>query len=338
MADIKIVCPETKRPLVKKNTAYVNEDSSNEISYQIINHIPRFIDTESYAGAFGYQWRVFQKTQLDSYTKVNYSQSRLERVLGAEANTLAGKTVLEVGCGAGRFTEVFLNKKAKVYSTDLSSAVEANYSNFSEKHSYFLAQADLYKLPFEYGSFDYVFCLGVLQHTPDSEKSIKELSRYLKPSGTLLIDHYKTITNSNKKVRFRFLKNLVNTNYLLREILLGRNPKTTVRVTKVVTDLFWPLHVFANYLRRKQFLTFLSKILLRISPLFDYHITFSELDSKIMKEWMWLDLHDSVTDQYKSLKDKGQILEYLNNANLENIHVWEDGNGIEARATKRTTS
>jgi SAM-dependent methyltransferase len=41
-------------------------------------------------------------------------------------SSLAGKHVLEAGCGAGRFTEVLLKAGAYVTSIDLSSAVEAN--------------------------------------------------------------------------------------------------------------------------------------------------------------------------------------------------------------------
>jgi 2-polyprenyl-3-methyl-5-hydroxy-6-metoxy-1,4-benzoquinol methylase len=35
-----------------------------------------------------------------------------------------------------------------------------------------------------------VVCLGVIQHTPDPEKTIKCLFEKVKPGGVLVIDHY----------------------------------------------------------------------------------------------------------------------------------------------------
>ena len=55
---------------------------------------------------------------------------------------MRGKNVLEVGCGAGRFTEVMLAAGARVFACDLSSAVEANYANCNSWPEYFVCQAD----------------------------------------------------------------------------------------------------------------------------------------------------------------------------------------------------
>lgn len=45
-------------------------------------------------------------------------------------------------------------------------------------------------MPFAPGQFDKVFCLGVLQHTPDFEKSVKALIDMVKPGGELVVDFY----------------------------------------------------------------------------------------------------------------------------------------------------
>lgn len=72
--------------------------------------------------------------------------------------TLAGKHVLEAGCGAGRFTEVLLAQGALVTSVDLSSAVESNAHNFPISVRHRVAQADILALPFSPCQFDVVFC------------------------------------------------------------------------------------------------------------------------------------------------------------------------------------
>jgi 16S rRNA A1518/A1519 N6-dimethyltransferase RsmA/KsgA/DIM1 with predicted DNA glycosylase/AP lyase activity len=42
---------------------------------------------------------------------------------------LLGEIVLEVGSGAGRFTEIILKTGATLFSCDYSDAVEANFEN-----------------------------------------------------------------------------------------------------------------------------------------------------------------------------------------------------------------
>ncbi len=72
------------------------------------------------------------------------------------------KNVLEVGCGAGRFTELLLKHGARVFASDLSAAVEANYDNCRGAAGYFVCQADLRELPARREAFDFVICLGVI--------------------------------------------------------------------------------------------------------------------------------------------------------------------------------
>ncbi|HEY9488374.1 MAG TPA: class I SAM-dependent methyltransferase, partial [Chryseosolibacter sp.] len=159
--------------------------------FQRRNGIPRFVSTENYADAFGAQWKKYRTTQLDSYTGATISKDRLRRCVGeALWSQLAGKQVLECGCGAGRFTEVLLSQGAYVTSVDLSEAVDANQQNFPQTDNHRIAQADILRLPFAPRQFDAVICLGVIQHTPNPEETIKFLYAQVKPGGTLVIDHY----------------------------------------------------------------------------------------------------------------------------------------------------
>ena len=51
-------------------------------------------------------------------------------------------------------------------------------------------QANAEELPFEDSSFDHINCQGVIHHTPDTLKSLKEISRCLKPGGSFSISVY----------------------------------------------------------------------------------------------------------------------------------------------------
>lgn len=159
-------------------------------SYPVVDEIPRFVPMQSYADDFGDQWNRFPKTQLDSYSGVDLTESRLRRCFRGNLAQIEGKRVLEAGSGAGRFTEIFLKYGAQLHSFDMSKAVNANSSNNSASDNLTLVQASIYDIPFEPAAYDYVMCLGVIQHTPSPEESIRHLWAMVKPGGHLVIDHY----------------------------------------------------------------------------------------------------------------------------------------------------
>ena len=135
----------------------------------------------NYTASFGLQWNTYRKTQLDSYTKTTLSRDRARRCLGeecwAELHRCRLSDVLEVGCGAGRFTEILLSTGAFVTSVDLSSAVEANQTNFPQDAHHRILQADVCHLPFAPAQYDVVFCLGVVQHTPRPRRDDRKIIR-----------------------------------------------------------------------------------------------------------------------------------------------------------------
>src|SRR5436305_3342969 len=168
-------CPSHALPLSTEGKLAGGDDAltcPRGCRFPVVKHIPRFVISEDYAAAFGAQWNAFRKTQLDSHTGTTISRDRLARCLGGSLEVLRGKSVLEVGCGAGRFTELMLAAGARVFACDLSSAVEANYENCAGADDYFVCQADARRLPVAPHSFDFVVCLGVVQHTPSPEETI----------------------------------------------------------------------------------------------------------------------------------------------------------------------
>jgi len=73
--------------------------------YPQINGVIRFVDEQQYAGSFGFQWHVHARTQLDS-KESNRSEQSFRQRTGFKPEDLAGKLVLDVGCGMGRFADV----------------------------------------------------------------------------------------------------------------------------------------------------------------------------------------------------------------------------------------
>ena len=121
---------------------------SNE-EYELKEDIPRFVPSESFASSFGLQWNTFRKVQLDSYTNTNMSEDRVKTAIPMPLESIKGLRILEVGSGAGRFTEILLKYGAIVHSFDLSDAVLANYANNMPHKNLTIFQADVENIPFK---------------------------------------------------------------------------------------------------------------------------------------------------------------------------------------------
>lgn len=106
-----------------------------------------------------------------------------------------GQRVLDAGCGGGFFAEALADAGAHVTGVDPSApALEkarAHAAHTGLTIGYHGATAD--HLPFETASFDVVACVDVLEHVPDVEGAVAELSRVLRPGGWFL---YETINRT----------------------------------------------------------------------------------------------------------------------------------------------
>src|SRR5260221_14600340 len=121
-------------------------------SYPFVNGIYRFVDEQHYAGSFGFQWHLHSKTQLDTEDS-RRSEGAFRRRTGFRPEDLAGKLVLDVGCGMGRFAEVATRWGAHVVGIDLSLAAEVAARNLDGREAT-IFQADVFQLPFAPASFD----------------------------------------------------------------------------------------------------------------------------------------------------------------------------------------
>jgi len=324
---VELACPE-HHALLSLSEQGEHYRCPNGCEFPIHNGIPRFVPQSNYADSFGLQWNTFRRTQLDSYTRTTLSRDRLTRIAGGSLDVFRGKTILEAGCGAGRFTEVMLDAGATVFAADISSAVEANRANCGGSERYFVCQADITRLPVQSEQFDIVVCVGVIQHTPDPEKTMNALCSYVKPGGHLFIDHYPP----NYPVG--------TSRNILRRHLLGCSSVEALQFCANLINWLWPLHrlmwkVFReSTLKHIPLMPKVRSVFLRVSPIVDYHDAYLELGPDLLKTWALLDTHDTLTDVYKHLRSKEQITEFLTQIGMIDVHAALGGNGVEARARK----
>ena len=158
-----------------------------DASYPVVRGIPRFVPNDQYARSFSFEWNMHARTQIDAFRGDATSQEEFFAKTGFTRRELEGKLVLDAGIGAGRYADVASRWGADVVGVDLSYAVEAAYANFRGRRNIWIAQADIGSLPFKPESFDVIFSIGVLHHTPDTKRYFMKLIPLLKPGGCIAI-------------------------------------------------------------------------------------------------------------------------------------------------------
>ena len=113
---------------------------------------------------------------------------RIDRI----ASRIDGKQVLEIGCGMGFDSVELMKRGAKLTATDLTpSAIELARRHFQimELAPVDARVANVLELDFPDESFDVVYSIGVVHHTGDTPRALREIRRVLKPGGWAVISH-----------------------------------------------------------------------------------------------------------------------------------------------------
>jgi 2-polyprenyl-3-methyl-5-hydroxy-6-metoxy-1,4-benzoquinol methylase/uncharacterized protein YbaR (Trm112 family) len=226
--------------------------------FPVVNGIPRFVEANNYASSFGYQWNRFRKEQIDSHNGTTLSADRLWSETNWTKDELKGKWVLDVGCGAGRFMDAASESEGEIVGIDISNAIDAAKENLQGRSNIHFVQASIYNLPFQEGAFDYCYCIGVIQHTPDTAESLRSIARIVKPGGQIAVTIYprKPWTKLFSKYWIRPLTKRLKKETLLKLI------ESVMPVAFPVTDILFRIPVLgkififaipvANYVEQRQ--------------------------------------------------------------------------------------
>jgi len=143
------------------------------------------------AASFGFEWRQFSRFGWDDPTFHRERESRtfLRKSL-LRPEELAGRLVLDAGCGNGRYTYQAARHGAEVVGMDLSVGVDAAQENTEGHPGIHIIQGDIFRPPLRPETFDAIFSIGVLMHTGDPAGGIKALVACLAPRGSLTVHLY----------------------------------------------------------------------------------------------------------------------------------------------------
>jgi SAM-dependent methyltransferase len=303
-----LCCPVCRGPLVKKENGYLCPSCGR--TFPEVRGVLRFVDQSNYADSFGYQWRHFDKTQLDDPSR-NLSEPDFVNKTGLKPEDFKGKLVLDVGCGMGRFAEVATRWGARVIGVDLSAAAEVAAKNLSER-DFVAFQADVFALPFLPETFDCIYSMGVLHHTPDCEQAVKVLPQYLKPGGIIAVWLYSGYNNW-----YRFSDQY-------RKITHRMSPRTLHRLFSAAVPFFY-------WLDRG-----LRKVPIVGKPVAGLiHFVFP-VNRNPNPEHRLLDTLDWYSPKYQSKHTYEQVFRWFESCGIGDLSVGEIPIGVRGRKPART--
>ena len=291
--------------------------------FGIKNFIPRFVEDNSYADSFGYQWNRFRALQHDSKNGKKYTEKRLIQNSRWSTKQIADKVVLECGCGPGRFTEILYKLGGIIIAVDMSNAIDVNLENLGLHANVLYIQDDITKLYYMKLKADYVFCYGVLQHTPNPRKTLHRLGQYANDGGKLSVDVYAKMDKPNPfygpKYFWRPVTKRMNKEKLL-EILQWYIPKYIKFDTKIRTKSIGNVPI--------------GEYILGIIPVPCWnYIKMGYSDTERVQHAI-MDTFDALSPEYDRPCSYKELYTWAKEENYSNFKVTYGSNGLVLNAVK----
>jgi 2-polyprenyl-3-methyl-5-hydroxy-6-metoxy-1,4-benzoquinol methylase len=118
---------------------------------------------------------------MNDYDLGRRTDTLVDRFLGGR---LAGRLVLDAGCGVGGLTRTLVARGARVVALDIGPRLAATTR---ERCGCDAVVGTLTDLGVRSNVFDVVFSTEAIEHTPNPERALQELFRVVKPGGHLAL-------------------------------------------------------------------------------------------------------------------------------------------------------
>lgn len=292
----------------KKNLKKFKKLKPNLISDQ--KKIPNLVN-------FEIQWNEFSKTQLDSNNRHNLNEERFLNSTNWSKKNLKNSNILEIGSGAGRYTEILKKLFKAVITVEPTDAIFNNYNNNKCKNVFFL-KCNIYDIPFKNNSFDFVFCYGVLQHLKNPEKGYFKIIDLCKKKGKISTDHYR---------KYFYPYSFYHPKYIWRPITTKIDPNLLLKIIKFYIPLYIKIDTSIKKIKYGHIVAGLIPI-----PCWNY-VNYGLSESQRL-EWAILDTFDALASKYDFPWSLGKLRKFSKKLNLSNFRCNYGANGLILNAVK----
>lgn len=131
---------------------------------------------------YGLQWNKYRIVRREE------DEATLCLKTGLKPEDFVGKLVLDGGCGMGRYARVAAGWGASVIGMDLSQAALAALEMTSNHAGHVaIIRGDLLRTALPANTFDLVYSIGVIDHTPDPRRAFLNLAACVRPGGQMAV-------------------------------------------------------------------------------------------------------------------------------------------------------
>lgn len=107
-------------------------------------------------------------------------------ITGVPPREVAHKTMLDCGCGTGRFANLFVQRGARVVGMDVSENMVKIAKKKTPSAEFIIG--DVFNMPFKEKKFDLLVCSQLLTHLHQYKKPLLEMNRLINQNGIIIID------------------------------------------------------------------------------------------------------------------------------------------------------
>ena len=197
----RLACPDCRAPLLRTSDGLRLRcpDGHGPLEgggFPIEGGIPRLLPAgergsaeQRTVEAFERQWRDFGALEkIFGKSPEEMAANLVGARMGSriDAAWYPGRTVLDAGCGHGRYLHAFRSLGARVVGLDIGRGPE-EVGLQPIPGELEVVQGSVLAPPFQETTFDLVFSDGVIHHTPDAHAAFLALARLVKPGGALYV-------------------------------------------------------------------------------------------------------------------------------------------------------
>jgi len=168
-------------------------------AFPIEHSVPNFVaakdrgDVVRTTSGFARNWDEYNYVILDN-EGLNHELFR-DWIDPLDPRSMRGKIVVEPGCGMGRWLRVAASYGPRMLiGVDYSSVAYTAARNVRDLTNVHVVRADILRPPLK-ARFDVAYCLGVVHHTPQPERTFQALVQILAPAGVLAVWVYAAENN-----------------------------------------------------------------------------------------------------------------------------------------------